>query len=240
MKGDEHRAETLRALRQLCRATPSLVVSGARPRISTGISGLDAILPGGGLECGSLVEWIASVEGSGAAILALQGVRTALERLAVWAVVDPKGEFHPPAAQGWGVSLESLLLLRPASAAEAAWTVEQCLRCPAVGVTWFQAEHVPDRVLQRWKIAAEIGGGLGVLFRPAQAARRASWADVRWLVRSRPAITREGRRVQVELLTCRGTFAGGCVDLELHDATGDVRLVSAVAGATSALRAAGA
>ena len=240
MEGDEHRAETLRALRQLCRGTANLTRSDERHRLSLGVPALDALLPHRGLERGSLVEWLSPVAGSGAAILALQGVRAALEQQQVWAVVDSTGEFHASAAEGWGVSLESLLLLRPATEADALWTVEQCLRCPAVGVTWIQEDRLPDRVVQRWKIAAEVGGGLGVLFRPAEAARRASWADVRWRVQPRPMLTAAERRVRVELLACRGAFAGGSVELDVNDATGDVRLVSAVAGATTAVRAAGA
>jgi len=239
MPGDEHRVETLRALRQLCRGAVRVVPSDKPPRLSTGIPALDGLLPDGGLEPGSLVEWLAAVDGSGAASLALQGVRPALEQHSVWAVVDPTGEFHSPAVHGWGVPLESLLLLRPTTVAETAWTVEQCLRCPAVGVTWVQIEVLPDRVLQRWKIAAETGGGLGVLFRPARTQRQTSWADVRWLVRPRPESGTTGRRVHVELLTCRGTFAGGSVELDVNDATGDVCLVSAVADPTIARRAAG-
>ena len=240
MVGDEHRAETLRTLRQLCGKVSHSVEAGTRPRMSLGIPALDALLPRGGLEPGSLVEWLSPVEGSVAAILALQGVLLALEGHLAWVVVDPTGEFHPPAACGWGIPLESLLLLRPSSVADAVWAVEQCLRCPAVGVTWFQAQHLPDRVVQRWKRAAEVGGGIGVLFRPIEAARHSSWADVRWRVQSRIEGETAGRRVRVELVSCRGSFAGGVVELELHDATGDVCVVSAVADTTTAVRAAGA
>ena len=240
MKGDEQRAETLRTLRQLCRGTTDFTRPDDRPRLSTGLPELDALLPGGGLVGGSLVEWLAPVEGGGTASLALQGIRPALRPHTVWAVVDAAGEFHPPAVLGWGISLEAVLLLRPSSVADAAWTVEQCLRCPAVGVTWFATEHLPDRVMQRWKIAAETGGGLGVLFRPARVARQASWADVRWLVQSRPAVTVGSRRLRVELLACRGAFRGGFIEVDVCDATGDVRVVSAVADPTTAVRAAGA
>jgi protein ImuA len=241
MKGDEQRAETLRALRQLCRGPADLTRPDDRPRLSTGIAELDALLPGGGLVGGSLVEWLAPVEGGGAASLALQGIRPALLRPhSVWAVVDAAGEFHSPAVASWGISLEAVLLLRPSSVADAAWTVEQCLRCPAVGVTWLAAEHLPDRVLRRWKIAAETGGGLGVLFRPARVARQASWADVRWLVQSRPAVSAGSRRLRVELLASRGAFRGGFIEVDVCDATGDVRVVSAVADPTTAVRAAGA
>ena len=240
MSGTEmeaQRAETLRALRRICQGTARQFTPQLeeRLRLSTGLPGLDALLPDRGLEPGWIIEWLAPVEGCGACVLALQGVRAALQRQLAWAVVDETGEFHPPAVQGWGVSLDALLWLRPSSVAEAAWAVEQCLRCPAIGVTWFQAERLPDRVIQRWKIAAETGGGVGVLFRPAKAARHTSWADVRWLVQPKPARTTAGRRMRVELLSCRGGYrTGDSVELEICDATGDVRLVSAVANTASA------
>ncbi len=243
MAGDEHRDETLRALRQLCGKGTHALEPQPQSRLSLGIPSLDALLPQGGLERGSLVEWISSVEASGAAILALQGVRLALEEHLAWVVVDVAGEFHPPAACGWGVSLESLLVLRPSSMEDAVWAVEQCLRCPAVGVTWFPSRHLPgrplpDRVVQRWKRAAEVGGGIGVLFCPIEAVRRSSWADVRWRVESKIEKGDTGNLVKVELISCRGCFAGGIVELELHDATGDVCVVSAVASATAAVSAA--
>jgi len=240
MVGDEHRAETLRALRQLCGKVARPHEAEAEHRLSLGIPALEVLLPGRGLERGSLVEWLSPVEGSGVATLAMQGALAALDQHRVWAVVDATGEFHPPAARGWGVPLESLLLLRPTSVADAVWTVEQCLRCPAIGLTWFRTEHLSDQVARRWKLAAEIGGGIGVLFRPEAAARHASWADVRWRVQPRGAVRPTGRVVRVELVSCRGAFAGGSVELDVNDATGDVRLVSAVAGATTAVRAAGA
>jgi protein ImuA len=233
------RREILNSLRRLCRS-PAEAVLLEPSRLSTGIPALDRLLPGGGLECGSLVEWLVPVRGSGAAVLALQGVRAALDKHRVWAVVDATGEFYPLAAQGWGVPLASLLLLRPASAAEIAWTVEQCLRCPAVGTTWIDVEQLNDRILQRWKVAAEAGGGVGVLFRPARQQRRSSFADVRWLVQPRPDASAAGRRVRIELLKCRGKFAGGAIDLDVNDATGNVHLVSAVGHPTTAFRATGA
>lgn len=266
MEGHQHRAETLHALRQICRGTSKSSAKkwGGRDspeplRLSTGVSALDELLPGQGLEAGWLIEWLTPIEGCGAAILALQGVAPAIAQRPVWAVIDLTGEFHPPAIQGWGISLEKVLWLRPTSIADAAWAVEQCLRCPAVGITWFQADSLPDRVLQRWKIAVETGGGLGVLFRPAKAAGYASWADLRWLIQTRSTQVSsselaargsltigfnpnlDNRRVQVQLLSCRGTcHVGHAVELEVCDATGNVRLVSTVAHSTPAILAAGA
>lgn len=238
---DANRAEVLRSLQLLCRNPNRELRLDSRSRVSTGILALDEMLPGGGVEKGSLVEWLVPGDGSGAAVLALQCMRPVVEHQGVWAIIDPAGEFYPPAAQGWGVPLERLLWLRPESVADVAWTAEQCLRCPAVGITWFRAESLPDRVLQRWKIAAEVGGGIGVLFRPARVARSPSWADVRWLVRPQPAMTTATRRLRIELLFCRGAcHTGASVELEVCNATSDVRVVSAVASATHEVRTVGA
>jgi len=220
---------------------PTGLIAADDQRLSTGIPALDALLPGGGLEAGSLVEWLSPNDGCGAAVLAMQNVRASLVNRAAWAVVDPGGEFHPPAAAGWGASLESLLLLRPANAVDAIWTVEQCLRCPAVGLTWFRVfDPLPERVVHRWKIAAESGRGIGLLFCSARVAMQAAWSDVRWLVRSRPGPDSNSRRAKVELMRCRGVFTGGSVELDVNDATGDVRLVSDMAGTATAIRATGA
>jgi hypothetical protein len=259
IEAKQDRAETLRALRQICWGTARRFKSHAadeRPRISTGIPALDELLPNRGLEPGSIVEWLAPVDGSGVSILALQGVRPALRRKPVWAVIDRTGEFHPPAVRGWGISLESILWLRPESVADAAWAVEQALRCPAIGMTWFQADSFPIRVFQRFKIAAETGGGIGVLFRPSKATRYASWADVRWLVHPQPAHNHRPRQIEVQLFSATPAATGGlsashdgikigtpfarCESdravVEVCDATGDVCLVSFMADSTTAGR----
>lgn len=70
MVRDEHRAETLHALRRLCGKVARPPEAEQEARLSLGIPALDALLPGRGLERGSLVEWLASVEGCGAATLA--------------------------------------------------------------------------------------------------------------------------------------------------------------------------
>ena len=237
MATDEQQAETLRALRRICKPATHLVESDPPARCSFGIPALDELIPGRGIEAGSLVEWIVPAVGSGVEVVALQSMRGNLHSHRLWAVVDPKGEFHPPAACGWGLPLEWLLLLRPASTADAIWAVEQCLRCPAVGFTWFSAEGLSDRVVQRWKRAIEVGGGIGMLFRPVDTVCRSSWADIRWSVHSRPRQDADGRIVRVELVFCRGGFSSGAVDLELHDATGDVCVVPPVANPASVERA---
>src|SRR4051812_43211982 len=78
-------------------------MEGARPAEearpwSTGLPPLDALLPGGGLGPGTLVEWFAPGPGSGAGMLALAAVRAACdgagrERLA-WVACDRSRRFY--------------------------------------------------------------------------------------------------------------------------------------------------
>src|SRR5207249_1094082 len=91
-------------------------------------------------------------------------------------VLDSKREFYPPAAAGLGVPLERTILVQPASASDALWALEQALRCRAVAVAlaWIDALH--DRAFRRLQLAAEAGGSLGFLLRPAACRAEPSWA----------------------------------------------------------------
>lgn len=211
---------------------------------STGVPAADALLPRQGIPRGGIIEWLSPEHGAGAASLALAGVQAALHRSdwGCWVVIDPQGEFFPPAVQGWGIPLERLLLIRPATPQDAAWAFEQSLRCPGVAVTWNWVGRTSERMLQRWKVAAEVGQGQGVLFRSTQALQQASWADVRWRVQplpKRPTETRS-RRIRLELAYCRGILGAKQIDLECDDEAGCVRVAPPLVHSTSGRRAAGA
>ncbi|MES2790918.1 MAG: hypothetical protein V4719_15005 [Planctomycetota bacterium] len=205
---------------------------------STGISALDGLLPHAGIPRGGMVEWLTEETGAGAVVLAVAGVRAALEQGGWWVVVDRRGDFFPPAVTGWGVSLQKLLIVRPATARDAAWAFEQALRCQGVAVAWQWVESASERTLQRWKAAAAMGTGQGVLFRPTAAQRQASWADVRWKVT--PLASREcaGRRLRVEQIYCRNGITRGRLELECDDEAGVVRVAAALADSATGWHAA--
>lgn len=236
------RTDLLQSLkRQLRQLSGVDVAPGAKPEVnSTGFPAVDQLLPQGGIPKGGMIEWLTTGVGAGAATLALAGVRAALSsgetarQCGYWVVIDPYGEFFPPAVTGWGIPEDRLLLIRPASPRDAAWAFEQALRCPGVAVTWNWVGSIQERVLQRWKVAAEVGGGQGVLFRSEQALHQASWADVRWLVkplarRSEVGSVKASRRLHLELAYCRGALGGERVEVECNDETGLVRVVPQLA-----------
>src|SRR5438046_2055876 len=136
--------------------------------ISTGSPALDRLLPSGGLRRGTLVEYLTSAAGSGAGTLALAAAREACREGQALVVLDrqvggdgtrnvPATYFYPPAAAAWGIDPAKLLVLRPASEADALWAFDQALRCPGVGAVWATCDRLDVRDFRRLQLAAECG-----------------------------------------------------------------------------------
>ena len=150
--------------------------------LSTGSPALDGLLPGGGLRRGSLVEYLSPGAGSGTGTLALCAAREPCAGGRALVVVDRRRTFYPPAAIGWGIDLASLLILQPVDDAAELWAIDQALRCPGVGAVYAPCGALDVRDFRRLQLAAETGGTLGILLRPARLRGQATWADVQWRV----------------------------------------------------------
>ncbi|HVU87512.1 MAG TPA: hypothetical protein VHD36_09330 [Pirellulales bacterium] len=206
---------------------------GTGASVSTGCAEMDRSLPRGGLSRGALVEWLSPGVGSGAGSLALSAAREACRDGGPVVVIDRTKSFYPPAAARAGLDLARLIVVRPENAADEQWALDQSLRSPGVAAVWCRLEKCPPRLGRRLQLAAEAGGNLGLLIRPAAARGDPSWAEARFLVT--PLVATAGRRLRVELLRLRGNAGGRTWDLELDDETGIVRLAPAVA-ATAVVR----
>jgi len=212
-------------LREQLRAASSPAICHDPTLLSTGAAPLDRLLPEGGLRRGMLVEWLSAGRGSGAALLALIAAREASREGGAVVVCDRAREFFPPAAWGLGIAARQLVVVRPRSLADEQWVVEQCLRSTGVAATWSYLPQAAPASLRRWQLAAETGGGLGFLIRPASARGAPTWSDVQLLVtpRARRQEGVSGRRLCVEVLRCRGGPAGQRVELEIEETTGLIR-----------------
>ena len=221
-------------LRQrLARLERSSRPADERP-VSTGAPPLDRLLPGGGLHRGSLVEYLSPGAGSGTGTLALAAAREAANDGRALVVVDRSRTFYPPAAAAWGIDLARTLVVQPANDASELWALDQALRCPGIGAVYTTCGALDVRDFRRLQLAAESGGTLGVLVRPACFRGQPSWADVQWQVSTKD----EGRRAKkvighsslvirhfvwrlcVELVRCRGAPGGQIAELVLDEATG--------------------
>lgn len=219
--------------------------------ISTGCTAMDACLPAGGYVPGTVIEYLRATSGCGATYLALTAAAAAL---ATWeekylVVVDTHHQLYPPALLSHGIALSRVIWVRPQSQSDAMWAVDQALRTPAVAAVVADLESIDERDARRLQLAAERGGGLGLLLRSLAARRMPSWAEVQWVVRSqvtaatiaqptcRPLVasTFEGtttkgkpplRRLEVGLARVRGGKAGAQLLLDIDAATGMLELAS--------------
>src|SRR5581483_9981845 len=172
---------------------------------STGCAQLDQLFPGGGVARGTLVEWLAEDAGSGAMWLALVAAREACHGYGPLVVVDGRGTFYPPAAAWAGIDLERLIVVRPVTAQDETWALDQSLRCQGVGAVLCLTDRLRQRAARRLQLAAEGSGGVGFLVRPASVRGEPCWAEVRLLVEPRAGMV--GRRLEIELLKTRGIVA---------------------------------
>jgi len=172
--------------------------------LPTGWSGLDHLI-GGGWPRGALTELLAE-HGCGLGLLV--PALAALHREAGWLVwVSPPLLPYAPALRARGVSLGRSLLVR-APVEQQLWVTEQALRsgaCSAV-LSWPAAVTLPQA--RRLQLAAEAGGGLGLMFRPPAAAAQASPAALRLQLHP------EGGTLRVRVIKRPGGWGGGELRIE--------------------------
>lgn len=225
-------AETIAQLRDRIRRLEGARSKRAEGVFRSGCPELDRLLPEGGFPPGSLVEWLAESTGSGAETLALVVAREAAASGGVVVVMDRQEDFYPPAAAGLGIDLERTLVVRAVRLEDELWALDQVLRCPGVAAAWAAVERLDWRWFRRLQLAAEQGGGLGLLLRPARVRGQPSWSQVQLLVQ--PCHSAGPRRLRVEVTRCQGAPAGGSVEVEMDDVTGALRPVRGLSLSTPA------
>lgn len=216
----ENRPALIENLRQQVRHLEGHKPERAAAAVSTGAPPLDQLLPHGGLVRGSLTEWLSAQPGSGAMTLALLAAREAAREEGLIVVSDRTGQFHPPAAAALGFDLSRLIVFRAANAADEIWALDQSLRCRGVAAAWANLERLRENDFRRLQLAAESGGTLGLLMRPAKVRGQPSWSDVQLLVQ--PHAAKSHRQLSVEVLRVRHASPGAVVTLQIDDVTGEV------------------
>lgn len=166
--------------------------------LPSGFALLDRALPGGGWPGASLTEILAGEHGIGELRLLLPALAR-LSRDGRWVVwVAPPYLPYAPALAQRGLELSRVLLLRPQSAADALWSLEQALRCGICGAVLAWPDALDERALRRLQLAAQAGGSWGILFRDLHCAGDHSPAALRLILA--PA----ARGVTARIIKCRG------------------------------------
>ncbi|MBM7116006.1 recombinase RecA [Archangium primigenium] len=153
-------AVTVEALREQIRrlqAAPRTYLAALR----TGVEAFDALLPGGGLPLGQVVElW--GERASGRTSLALRAVAAAHREGRLCAYVDGSGELYPPAAMAAGVDASRLLIVRPRTVEQLAWSAVQLVRSGAFACVVLDLTRAPP---------GAVRGEAGVRLSPAEGKR---------------------------------------------------------------------
>jgi protein ImuA len=243
------RSEVLRDLAQRIQEIEAHSHPHRLPPLSLGIAPLDALLPGGRLPAGSLVELLSEADGTGAWTLSLLMAKQVCGEWKVLVLIDDQRCFYPPGAAQLGIDLNRSLVVRPRTRRDILLATNQSLRCSAVGavVGWYDQLRTPDA--RRFQMAAEAGGGVGFLLRPSGALRAPSFANLRLRVAPSPLPLSPGtmgergrgegdaaRRLCVEVVRCRGGKDGQSVMLEIGNEKGDVRVLPEVASSAAPAR----
>ena len=158
------------------------------------------------------------------ALIAARATKEAAEQTLIW--IDPAKTFYPPAVIGSIVQRGKLDLVRP-EPQDIIWAATECLRCKQVGAVVALIMHRPTPVeVRRLQLAAEQGGGVGVLVRPnlASAGVQIYAAATRWRV-SPVRGDRMIQRWKIQQIYGQGRWTDSSFILERHRATGKTNFV---------------
>lgn len=199
------RAETLEQLARLCRNGRE----GPPPRIEpSGSASLDAVLPGGGWQSGTIVELMPVSDGIGELRLLMPALAKITQSERHVAMIAPPYIPFAPALLRHGLRLEHFWIIRAQSAADILWSAEQTLRCKSFGAVLAWPSAIRDRDVRRLQLAAEAGSSIGFVYRSPNAARESSPAAVRLRLQ-----VDVGGQMNIDVVKCRGARAGMSVGI---------------------------
>lgn len=213
------------------------------------IRGIDELLGPNGLARGAIHEVLSPGKRNAPRLFALLLARAALGSGAiVWCCEKEEaregftspGTWYPPAAAAMGIPVDRLILLKPGDAKQTLWALAECLRCKGVSVTIARLRgKLGSLDARRLQLAAEAGGGIGVLLRSIRSGSAHGVSDAghyaaatRWLIEPAPGEALV-QRWKVTLLhggISVSASHGGPLDstlgLEVHRETHDVQTYS--------------
>ena len=200
--------DALAQLQERMRQIEGARAAGEHPPVGTGCPRLDALLPAGGLQRGTLLECFPAAQssgGTGPGMLAMLLAKAAAASGEAVVVVDREKTFYPPAAVALGIPWEQLLVVRPRNAKEELWAIDQSLRCAGVAAVWAPLVKIGAHDFRRLQLAAESSEVVGLLLRDSPWRKEPSWAHVQIAVA--PSFIAAGRKPSGESRRHTGRLA---------------------------------
>jgi len=231
------RAALLAGLRaRIARFDPGLEAGRATLPLSPEI---DAYLPWGGLPLAGLHEVLAAEPGAGMGFSALLLARAQAAlpgRSVLWIADEP--DAYPPGLAHLGLSAASLILIHAPRPADALWAAEEGLRCPAIAAVLVMNATPDLTAARRLQLAAETGGGIGLLLRDDDESPGPTAALTRWRLSARAAESDSPHHMgepgwEIALLRARGGRPGAWAG-EWDAMRGELRVLAPAAPARRA------
>ena len=214
--------------------------------VSSGCAAIDRLLPGGGYIPGTITQWL-TPGGLAADYLSLMVAKEACRDGGALVVIDPWEQFYPPTAAALGINMGNLIILRSRQGKagirdnDLFWSIDQSLRCPAVGAIWGPLDAIDERWFRRFQLSAESSGCLGLFVQGIDQVRQPSWAEVQWLVTGNTAAHGQNfdaeknsvptpcpqsgssqHHIRLQLMRCRGAQTGKSIDVAIDAVTGAI------------------
>jgi len=168
--------------------------------VSSGFDRLDAVMPGGGWPCGALTEVLVP-QFSVAELRVLSPVLAALTRGGhTVALVGPPMSPHAPGLRHDGIDERHLVWVDVDTPRDRLWATEQLVKSGSFGATVAWLPLVRAEQIRRLQVLANRCKGPVFLCRPEIAARDASAAPLRVLVR-----VQTDWQIAVQVLKRKGT-----------------------------------
>ncbi len=136
---------------------------------ATGFPELDFLLPGSGWPTGALTEIFVERPGIGELQLLMPSAARLTQSGRWLAMIGAPYTLDTPALAACGIRLKHLLLLRPQSADEQAWSCEQLINSGNCGMVLMWIDQLPEHTMRRLRLAAERSGVIVVLYRSRRA-----------------------------------------------------------------------
>lgn len=202
--------------------------AGGGTALPFGVPAIDRRLPGGGLPRIGVHEVIGA-PGQGAGFAAALAGRLARRTggegggTVLWITRQP--ELYGPGLAAFGLAPERLVVVHAGHETDVLWALEEGLRTRGLAAVIGELHALDLTAGRRLQLAAEAGGGTGIVLRPADTMGGAGAACSRWRVQAAPSSC-GWTCWRLALERCRGGVEPAHWIVEWNDATGDFALAA--------------